>query len=333
MPRTMADTLANPVLSTDPRHVILVKPRELMRYVAKGNFRPIRRTPNRRILGLAALALVATSCNKSSNPPAGPTPLAPTAPVVYSAVGASDANGVGSSVVCIPFTECPNGMGYVQVTVRSLQSQGFTVTLRNLGIPTAVIGRDFQTLGQQYGRTIEGNFIDQEMPFILGNSTVVTIVAGGNDVNVITAALGGGAGGGDPSGYIDAQVRAFANDYSNLISGIRSRAPSARIVAVNVPNMAGLPYLAGASIDQRRAAQRAAVGMTTTVVNPLVSQGVTVVDAMCDGRTYQGSNYSSDGLHPNDAGYAFIASEVLRAMTTSSYPSPQSSCGGMTIVQ
>jgi lysophospholipase L1-like esterase len=224
-------------------------------------------------------------------------------------------------------------MGYVQVGVRSLQSQGFTVTLRNLGIPTAVIGRDFQALGQQYGRTIEGNFIDQEMPFVLTNSTVVTIFAGGNDVNVITAALGGGAGGGDPNGYIDAQVRAFGADYTTLVAGIRSRAPSARIVAINTPNMAGLPYLAGASADQRRAAQRASVGMTTTVVNPLVSQGVAVVDAMCDGRSYQGSNYSSDGLHPNDAGYAFIASEVVRAMTSSSYPAPLSSCGGMTIAR
>jgi lysophospholipase L1-like esterase len=284
---------------------------------------------------VTACALLAAACNKSSNGsnPAGPTPVTPGSPVVYTAIGASDANGVGSSVVCFPFTDCPNGMGYVQVTVRSLQSQGFTVTLRNLGIPTAVIGRDFQTLGQQYGRTIEGNFIDQEMPFVLGNSTVVTIFAGGNDVNVITAALGGGAGGSDPNGYIDAQVRAFGADYAVLLAGVRRLAPSARIVAVNVPNMAGLPYLAGASIDQRRAAQRASVGMTTTVVNPLAGQGVVVVDSMCDARSYQPSNYYSDGLHPNDAGYAFIASEVLRAMTSSSYPTPQSSCGGMTIVQ
>jgi lysophospholipase L1-like esterase len=295
----------------------------------------MRRTPNRRISVLTTCALLAAACNKSSDGsnPAGPTPLMPSVPVVYTAIGASDANGVGSSVVCVPFTECPNGMGYVQVAVRSLQSQGFTVALRNLGIPTAVIGRDFQTLGQQYGRTIEGNFIDQEMPFIRTDSTVVTVFAGGNDVNVITAALGGGAGGSDPNGYIDAQVRAFAADYSVLISGIRRLAPSARIVALNVPNMAGLPYLAGASINQRRAAQRAAVGMTTTVVNPLVGQGVVVVDLMCDGRSYQPSNYYSDGMHPNDAGYAFVASEVQRAMTSGSYPAPQSSCGPMTIVQ
>ena len=291
------------------------------------------RTPNRRISALTACALLAVACNKASSPTAPSGPLTPGTPVFYTAVGASDANGVGSSAPCFPFTDCPNGMGYVPVAVRNLKSQGFTVSLLNLGLPTAVIGRDFQTLGQQYGRTIEGNFIDQEMPFVDARSTIVTIFAGGNDVNVITAALGGGAGGGDPLGYIDAQVRAFGADYATLIAGIRSRAPSARIVAINVPNMAGLPYLAGASIDQRRAAQRAAVGMTTTVVNPLVSQGVAVVDSMCDGRSYQPSNYSSDGLHPNDAGYAFIASEVGRAMTSASYPAPLSACGGMTIVQ
>src|SRR5262245_36860783 len=334
MPLKTAATVAIQILSTEPRPVILVKGYELMRRLTRRIFCQMRRTPNRRISVLTACALLTVACNKSSDGsnPTGPTPLMPGVPVVYTAIGASDAHRVGSSVVCVPFTECPNGMGYVQVAVRTLQSQGFTVALRNLGIPTAVIGRDFQTLGQQYGRTIEGNFIDQEMPFVRTDSTVVTVFAGGNDVNVITAALGGGAGASDPNGYIDAQVRAFGADYTTLIAGIRRLAPSARIVALNVPNMAGLPYLAGASINQRRAAQRAAVGMTTTVVNPLVSQGVVVVDVMCDGRSYQPSNYYSDGLHPNDAGYAFIASEVQRAMTSSAYPAPQGSCGGMTIV-
>ena len=72
--------------------------------------------------------------------------------------------------------------------------------------------------------------------------------------------------------------------------------------------------------------------MTRTAVNVLTSQSVTVVDLMCDTRSYLASNYSGDGLHPNDAGYAFIAGEVVRAITSTSYPSPQSSCSGMTIV-
>jgi lysophospholipase L1-like esterase len=224
-------------------------------------------------------------------------------------------------------------MGYVPVTVRQLKALGFVVNHLNLGFPTGVIGRDFQTLGQQYGRDVVANFIEQEMPFVQMSATVVTVFAGVNEINTVTAALGGGAGAADPNAYMDAQVRAFVADYATLISGIKSRAPSARIIALNVPNAAGLPFLVRASLAQRQAAQRLAVGMTRTAVNVLTSQGVTVVDLMCDARSYVASNYSSDGLHPNDAGYAFMAAEVVRAITSGSYPSPQSSCSGMTIVQ
>ena len=119
----------------------------------------------------------------------------------------------------------------------------------------------------------------------------MTIFAGGNEINTITAALGGGAGASDQAGYIDAQVKAFGADYTTLLNGIRGRAGSARIVALNVPNLAGFPFLAQASLAQRQAAQRAAVGMTKTVVNALVSQNVTVVDVMCDSRMYLPSNF------------------------------------------
>ncbi len=300
-------------------------------------FHVMRHSPILRI-GIAAVLLAASAgCNKlglgGDKSPTAPSAPAPGSAIVYTAIGASDANGVGSSAPCLPLDPvCMNGMGYVPVAVRQLRAQGFTVTFRNLGLPTAVIGRDFQTLGRQYGRTIEANFIDQEMAFVLPGSTVVTIFAGVNEVNVITAALGGGAGGSDPNGYIDNQVRAFGADYATLMSGITGLAGSSRFVVLNVPNTAGMPFLSGTSLAQRQAAQRAAVGMTRTVVNPLVSQNTVVIDLMCDSRSYQASNYSSDGLHPNDAGYAFIAAEIVRAIVSSSYPSPQSTCAAMTLV-
>jgi lysophospholipase L1-like esterase len=256
----------------------------------------------------------------------------PGSTINYSAIGASDANGVGSSVECVPLVDCPNGMGYVPVAARQLRAQGFQVSLWNVGIATAVIGRDFQTLGQQYGRTIAANFIDSEMSFIQPNATVVTIFAGLNEINTITAALGRGAGGSDPTGFIDAQVRAFGADYATLLRGVAARAGNPRLVILNVPNAAGMPFLAAASLAQRQAAQRAAVGMTRIVVDPLASSNTVIVDLMCDARSYLPSTYSSDGLHPNDAGYAFIAGEVVRAVTMSSYPAPQSSCAPMTIV-
>ena len=298
-------------------------------------FRALRNSPILRIGMAVASVIFATGCNKLG---LGDSPTAPSGPpaagstIFYTAVGASDANGVGSSAECLFLTPCPNGMGYVPVTVRALTAQGFTVNNLNLGIPTTVIGSDFASLGAKYGRTIIGNMIDNEMPFVQTNATVVTIFAGVNEINTITSALGGGEGGTDPDAYIDAQVRAFANDYTTLIAGIRARAGSPRIVIMNVPNAAGLPFLAGASLAQRQAAQRAAVGMSRTAVNALVSSSITVVDLMCDGRSYVGSNYSSDGLHPNDAGYAFISGEVVKAITSSSYPAPQSSCSSMTIV-
>ncbi len=282
---------------------------------------------------MLAIAVTVASCSKLSNTdsPAAPSgPPAAGSKIVYTAIGASDAAGVGSSVVCVPFTDCPGGMGYVPVTVRTLTARSYTVTLRNLGIPTAVIGGDFAGLGAQYGRTILGNFIDNEMPFVLPDSTVTTVFAGVNDVITVVSALGQGAGGGNTQAFIDAQIRAFAADYSALISGIRAKAPSTRIVALNVPNVAGLPYFANSPLDQRQAQQRLSVGFTTTAVNVLTSQGVTVVDLMCDARSYLPSNYSAD-FHPNDAGYAYISSEVVNAIT-SSYPAPRGSCPQMSVV-
>jgi lysophospholipase L1-like esterase len=223
-------------------------------------------------------------------------------------------------------------MGYVFVAARGLRSRGSTVTVTNLGIPTGVISRAFQDLGTQQGRTVLGNFIDQEAPFIPTTTTLISIFAGANEVNVITGALGRGEGGSDPAGYIDQQVRVFGDDFARLLSALRARSPSARIVILNVLNVAGMPFLSGVSLAQRQAAQRASVRMTTTVVNALVSSNVAVIDLMCDARLYDRGIYSGDGFHPNDAGYALLGQEIVNAATSASYPAPRSSCPQMSIV-
>src|SRR6266542_1937412 len=180
-------------------------------------FRLLATSPIRRIGLSTVLVLASAGCDKlgSDASPTAPTPPpAAGSTITYTALGASDANGVGSSIPCVPFDQRCAGMGYVYVAARQLQSQGFTVSLMNLGIATAVIGRDFQTLGQQYNHTIAANFIEQELPFVTSTTTAVTIFAGINEINTITSALGGGAGAGDPNGYIDNQVRAFGADYA-----------------------------------------------------------------------------------------------------------------------
>jgi lysophospholipase L1-like esterase len=293
----------------------------------------IRLRAQRAFSGLVAAAccLVAAACTKGSSPTAPSGPPAPGSAIRYTALGASDAIGYGSSSPCLPYTECP-GNGYVYVATRQLRAQGYTVTLTDIGIPTAVISPAFQSLAQQYGLTVVGNFIDGELPFVPQSSTLVTIFAGANDVNVITAALGGGAGGSNPAGFIDQQVLAFGNGYQTLVNGLRSGTSSARLVVLNLPNLAGLPYLAGATLLQREAAQRASVEMTTSVINPLRAANLAVIDLMCDPRLYQPSIYSSDGFHPNDAGYAILAADVVQATTSSSYPAPQASCAQMSLV-
>jgi len=302
------------------------------------NFRRvIRSSPKLRIAGCLALLLMwgfATACDQEMNggSPMGPSgPFPPGSTINYAAVGASDVTGIGSSVPCL-LTDCPNGTGYVFVASRTLRSQGFSVNLTNLGIPTAVISLRLQLLGQQLGRLILGNFIDFEAPQIPGSSNLVTIFAGGNDIDVILGALGSGAGANDQAGYIDQQVRAFGDDYATLLQAVRSRAPGARIIVVNLPNFAGIPLLAGASLLERQGAQRISVGMTTTVVNALTSQNIRVIDLMCDARFYQPSTYSADGFHPNDAGYQMMGDMLATAVTAASYPNPPASCAQMALV-
>src|SRR5262249_37642779 len=204
---------------------ILVKGFHSMDRSKRSFFMKAQRSPILRIWMLAAILSSWIACSSGGGPmqPSGPPPAG--SAIVWAAIGASDVAGVGSSIPCF-LQDCNNGTGYVAVTARQLRARGFPLDLLNLGIPTAVIGRDFESLGQRYDRLIAGNFIDQEMPFVQRNATLVSIFAGLNEINTVTAALGAGAGGSDPNGYIDAQVRAFGADFSTLLRGVSDRAGS-----------------------------------------------------------------------------------------------------------
>jgi lysophospholipase L1-like esterase len=279
------------------------------------------------------LLLALTACSQNTGPasPSGPPSAGST--VYYTAIGASDAIGYGSSVVCIPFAlDCQNGMGYVQVISRQLQAQGSTIHLSNLGIPAAVIGPGIEALAAQYHRSVPANFINGEVPFVPRNSTLVTIFAGGNDVNTVGATIRDGAGGGDPWTFIDQQIKAFGAEYATLIAGIRDRAPGARLVVANLPNFAAIPMTRGYTPEEKQMIQKISVGFSTQVINPLSSQGIAVVDLLCNTRFADPGIFSSDGFHPNDTGYAILAAEMMKAITTSSFPAPASSCGLMQVV-
>ena len=281
------------------------------------------------VLAVLALALVAVACG-DDRPTAGPSPATPPAagaPVFYTAIGASDAMGVGGSAPCLPLTTCEGGTGYVPLIVRQLRVTR-SVTLLNLGIPGAVLSPTIHEIGRRYGRDIPANFLEREMPFVPANTTLVTIFGGGNDVNALGDAIERGAAGADVRGYVDTQVRAFGADFDRLVRGVRDRAPGAFVVVLNLPNFAMLPYAAGYSAQRRQVLQAISVGFSREA-NEQRANGATVVDLMCDGRTYESGRFSTDGFHPNDAGYSEIANKLMAAINSGS-SSPPPSCAQMT---
>jgi lysophospholipase L1-like esterase len=281
----------------------------------------------------ALLSICVVGCGGGSGEtPTSPTP--PTAggstPIAFTPIGASEAAGGGASVPCIPLaTSCRDSTGYVGLVQRRL-SETRTVTLLNLSLPGGVLSPDVEALGDELGRNIPGNFLTHLAPFVPPSTTLVTIFAGGNDTNTIAVAIGAGRGGSDPSGFLTQQVQGFARDYGRLIDAVRARAPGAFIVVMNAPNFGALPYVAGRPPAERRIVQDVAVRLTREAINPLSSR-VPVVDLMCDARSYQPGMYSSDGFHPNDQGYAYLADVLMQAITTGSAPAPASTCGFMTL--
>ena len=280
-----------------------------------------------------ALSVWLSGCNGGN----GDTPTSPTAPtpggttpVVFTPIGASEAAGGGASVPCIPLaTSCRDSTGYVGLVQRRL-SETRTVTLLNLSLPGGVLSPDVEAVGDELGRNIPGNFLTHLAPFVPPATTLVTIFAGGNDTNTIASAIGAGRGGSDPSGFLTQQVQGFARDYGRLIDAVRARAPGAFIVVMNAPNFGALPYVAGRPATERRIVQDVSVRLTREAINPISSR-VPVVDLLCDARSYQPGMYSSDGFHPNDQGYAYLADVLMQVITTGSAPAPASNCAFMTL--
>jgi lysophospholipase L1-like esterase len=290
------------------------------------------------VLILAACTL--SACDQLNSSPTEPNGPLQGSAVSYTAIGASDAAGVGSSAPCVPFTPCANGMGYVPDLVRSFQGAGKQVTLLNLGVPGTVLNREIQDLGNALDAgsspfpgiagSIPSNFLDNQAPLVAKDSTLVTVFAGGNDANIIGRALEAGFGGSDPQTYVTQLIADFGRDAKALVATVQDRAPQARIVVLNLPNLAALPYAAGYAHGDKAALQDIAVGLSAQL-NALTSTGALVVDVMCDAGFYQPGLFSADGFHPNDAGYARMASVIYPVATSGVAAPPQASCGQMRV--
>jgi lysophospholipase L1-like esterase len=218
----------------------------------------------------------------------------------------------------------------VQVIVRRYAAAGKTVTLQNLGVPGATLSRTMQDIGNQVHHGVAVNFVADEMPFVKTDSTLVTVFAGGNDANALADGAAAGLGGADPTAWLNTEIQGFGRDMTTLVAGIHARAPKARIIILNLPNLAALPYASGRSASDKRVLQMIAVGLNAQV-NTMIAQGATVVDMMCDSRLYNPAIFSSDGFHPNDTGYSLFADLIYAAAATTSSTAPQSSCAFMSV--
>ena len=230
---------------------------------------------------------------------------------------------------CLPFTACENGTGYVAVLTRQLRGSR-DVTLMNLGLPASVLSPAIEAIARQARRDVTGNAVDRQMPFVPTNSTLITISGGANDANAIGDAIEQGAAGGNVNEYVERQARAFGADFDRLTQGVRNRARDSFIVILNLPNLAALPYATRYPLEHRRVLQAISVALSREA-NRQAGPGIVVMDVMCDPALYDRANFASDGFHPNDAGYAHIASRLL-AIVNGAPSTPAASCPAMTAV-
>jgi lysophospholipase L1-like esterase len=276
-------------------------------------------------VAILVMSVLAAACSgKDNDSPTSPTPNPGGGGASYTALGASDATGYGSSVECFPFSPCSNGTGYVQILQRRLEQTG-PVAYNNVGIPGAVLSPTIEDLSRRVGRSVNNNLLTNQTPFVRANDTVVTSFAGGNDGNIIAEAVRAQLAGDNPRAYIDQQVAKWGEDYAALVRAVRQKAPGARVVVLNLPNLAAMPYVARFSTFEKSILQRVAVGLSERV-NALATTNVHVVDLMCDGRVIEAASFSGDGFHPSDRGYALMAELAYPAMVNASHPAPAGDC-------
>ena len=185
--------------------------------------------------------------------------------VVYSALGASDTAGVGSSVECFPFSPCPNGMGYVQLLERRLRETG-AVTLYNRGVPGAVLSPTIEEVGPPRRPHLPGQHPDQPVAVHPPGQHRRHRVRRPNDANTIGQVMRGPA---------RRRRSARLHRSAGAAVGRRLRArccarsasarPARAIVLINLPNLAAMPYFAARSTFQKSIMQRIAVSMNDHV--------------------------------------------------------------------
>ena len=181
--------------------------------------------------------------------------------------------------------------------------------------------------------------ISNQVPTIASNTSIVTVSAGGNDAgfaNVMTqCALPGWLG--DCSGAMATANAVIANDLpgrlTSLYSGIRAKAPGARVVVVGYPrlfNGTDCSLLTFFSASEMTALNQLSDNLAAVTSRAAAATGATFADArsgftgheVCSASPWI-NNLSStieESFHPNDAGnvgYEHLVLAVLNGTSIS----------------
>jgi len=215
---------------------------------------------------------------------ASPDPSLPANKIIYTAIGDSITFGLWSSNPCPAKTpvrlaeNCQTGTAFPDRVSQRL-AKNHEVIEQNLGISGATIG----------------DVVHDEIPSVQESPDLITFYIGTNDIYRIM------------NGFDEANVpiedynnlarekyfASFEMKYRKFVFQLKSIHPRATIVVLNLP-----------------ATNEFAKRLNLEVINPLASDGFTIVDLMSDPASYDAAFYAS-GPHPNDRGYQHIADKIL----------------------
>lgn len=237
-------------------------------------------------------------------PASTPTPVVPTSGL-YTAFGGSD--------VADPTS-------WIYTVASNAQTQyGITITVDDLGISGAVSGPSVRAWDPT---DFPADVLDNEVPSLPANSKYITLFAVVNDIDA--AVLHGNV---DETTF----VATYATSFNVALGFITGKAPQAKVVVINSPNLAGLPYSLQYPTATRQLLQEYSNAADDQVIDLATLQGIPVVDVRCNPLTYNPANFQADGLHPGPVGKALLASLVTPALF-GSISAPPTSCAQTALI-
>jgi len=228
----------------------------------------------------------------------GVTPATPAPEGLYVAMGDSITFGQGVTDNCQSFathpvdiaSACPDGKSYAALVALAMRKAGIAGRFMNLGIS---------------GATVDW-VIDDEMPYLPAETTLVTLYVGTNDARFVRR-----------TGMSVAEnVKQYESQYEKLLGMIHTRAPEARIVLVNIPNYQTIN--AEGNFAEKDPNDLERFGATSQIFTKFVDghyPHYPVADTICQAYSYDMGVHFNKSAHPNEAGSALLADAVIHAIT------------------